>query len=273
VRRHDAGALSFQTVELHPVMSTEGSVLDLATRQQNRASYIIEDFMIASNQATAGFLDERDSRASVVWCRFRRAGTHRGTGGVAWWKPSCRAGWKEPGDFLQTQLKSNPNICGSFFGDHQTARQGRIRCEVAGRSGAWSLRTRGSQLLAFHAPNRRYPELITQRLLKAAIAGKKNPYSTSELVDLARHCTEKEDDANKVERFVRKCAAATLLASRIGQKFSAWSPEFRGWNLGTIIVSSNRRQACRSARDLDVGDSVHVRLIPPTPKKASSISS
>ena len=57
VRRHEAGALSFQTQELHPVMSPEGSVLDLATRQQNRASYIIEDFMIASNQATAGFLD------------------------------------------------------------------------------------------------------------------------------------------------------------------------------------------------------------------------
>jgi exoribonuclease-2 len=71
------------------------------------------------------------------------------------------------------------------------------------------------------APNRRYPDLITQRLLKAAVAGRSLPYQNDELAALAQHCTEAEDAAKKVERQVTKSAAAMLLESRIGEQFDA----------------------------------------------------
>ncbi len=69
------------------------------------------------------------------------------------------------------------------------------------------------------APNRRYPDLITQRLLKDAIVGHSVPYEKDELMSLAKHCTEEEDTVKKVERQVEKSAAAMLLESKIGQQF------------------------------------------------------
>ena len=71
------------------------------------------------------------------------------------------------------------------------------------------------------APNRRFPDMITQRILKAALSGSSMPYSQDELVELATHCTQKENDANKVERLVAKSAAAMLLSSKIGERFDA----------------------------------------------------
>jgi exoribonuclease-2 len=112
------------------------------------------------------------------------------------------------------------------------------------------------------APNRRYTDLITQRLLKAAIAGRAAPYSGAELDVLAKHFTEEEDAANKVERQVGKSAAALLLEPRIGEQFDAivtGASDKGTWaRLLTIPVEG---RVVRGFKGLDVGDRIHVQLI------------
>jgi exoribonuclease-2 len=111
------------------------------------------------------------------------------------------------------------------------------------------------------APNRRFPDLVTQRLLKAAIAGRAAPYGLEELTTLARHCTVQEDNAAKVERQVRKSAAALLLASRVGERFNAvvTGASAKGtWvRISSPLVEG---RLVRRASGLDVGDAVRVEL-------------
>ena len=112
------------------------------------------------------------------------------------------------------------------------------------------------------APNRRYPDLITGRLLKVAIGGKPAPYSNSELSELARHCTEAEDNAAKVERQVQKSAAALLLASRIGEQFDAivtGASEKGTWV--RIFQPTVEGKLVQGFEGLDVGDRLRVKLI------------
>jgi exoribonuclease-2 len=111
------------------------------------------------------------------------------------------------------------------------------------------------------APNRRYPDLLTQRLLKAAVVGKGALYAIPELESLSEHCTQKEDDANKVERLVRKCIAATVMRSHIGEKFAAivtGASDKGTWvRVSTPPVEGKLNGAVRA---LDVGDRVQVQL-------------
>jgi exoribonuclease-2 len=111
------------------------------------------------------------------------------------------------------------------------------------------------------APNRRFPDLITQRLLKAALAGNKPPYDAAELTALATHCTEQEDAARKVERQVRKSAAAQFLAGRIGETFDALvtgASEKGTWVRVLKPPVEGRLMAGREG--VDVGDPIKVRL-------------
>jgi exoribonuclease R len=111
------------------------------------------------------------------------------------------------------------------------------------------------------APNRRFPDLITQRLLKAALSGDRSPYPLEELERLADHCTKQEDAANKVERQVRKAAAALLVQSRIGDEFEAivtGSSSKGTW--ARVQAPPMEGKLVRGDRGLDVGDHVRVRL-------------
>src|SRR5262249_51364136 len=112
------------------------------------------------------------------------------------------------------------------------------------------------------APNRRFPDLFTQRMLKAAFEGRPAPYSSKELGTLARHCTEQEDRATKVERQVRKSAAALLLESRIGERFDAivTGASTKGTWVRIVHPAAEGRLV-HGFQKLDVGDRVRVELV------------
>ncbi len=112
------------------------------------------------------------------------------------------------------------------------------------------------------APNRRFSDLVTQRLLKAALAGEAPPYSAEQLTEIARHCTLQEDNASKVERQVLKAAGAWLLQGRIGEVFNAIVTGAAA--KGTYVRLSRpmlEGRVVRGFEGLDVGDTVRVRLV------------
>jgi exoribonuclease-2 len=112
------------------------------------------------------------------------------------------------------------------------------------------------------APNRRFPDVITQRLLKAALIGTAAPYADEELRALGAHCTEQEGNAAKVERQVRKSAAALLLQARIGEQFDAMvtgASDKGTWVRIAQPLAEGR--VVKGFEGLDVGDTVRVQLL------------
>jgi VacB/RNase II family 3'-5' exoribonuclease len=268
--RHEAGALTFHTTELQPIMSPDGMVVDLQSKQHNRATLLIEDFMIAANQTTATFLDARGfpSIRRVVripdrWDRIRAIAAT--LGGNLSPEPDARS----LESFLQQQQRSNP----ADFPELSLA-----VIKLLGR-GEYMVKTPGSEApghfgLAVEnyshstAPNRRYSDLLTQRLLKAAFAGTQAPYSEDELGDLATRCTGKENDANKVERLVKKCAAAVMLQSRVGQEFDAIVSGINASGMWVRLLHPPvEGKLITEAKQLDLGHRVRVRLESVNPER------
>ena len=261
--RHQHGALSLETIEPRAVF--EGEMLaDLRLEEKNRAKELIEDLMVAANGVTARYLTARGLpslrrvlRSPERWERIVDLAA----------KNSERLPATPDAAALQTFLARRRQADPLRFPDLSLAivklmGRGEYEVERPGRM------VEGHFGLAVHdythstAPNRRFPDLITQRLLKAAITNRPIPYSNDELQVLAHHCTEQEDNANKVERQVRKSAAALLLEPRIGQ-------EFDGIITGTsdkgtwirILQPPAEGLVARGAQGLDVGDRVRVELI------------
>jgi VacB/RNase II family 3'-5' exoribonuclease len=262
-RRHQCGALSLETIEPRAVF--DGDVLtDLRVEQKNRAKELIEDFMIAANRATASYLKEngvpsfrRILRSPERWQRIIEVAARWGDQ----LPPEPDASALEA--FLVKRRQADP----LRFPDLSLAIVKLIgRGEYVldqSKDGApehFGLAVKGYTHST--APNRRFPDLITQRLIKAALADAPTPYHPEELKYLAGHCTEKEDDAEKVERQLRKSAAALLLESQIGQRFDAIVTGASDQGTWVRLLSPPvEGKVVTGVSGLDVGDTVRVELL------------
>ncbi len=220
--RYEHGALDLET--LQPKAIFEGdTVVALRQEEHNRARRLIEDFMIAANGVTARFLEEkklpalrRVVRSPERWLRIVEVAKEKGEHLPP--EPDSKA----LSDFLVKRRRADPDR----FADLSLVivkliGAGEYIVEHPGSSVAGHFGLAIKDYTHSTAPNRRFPDLITQRLLKAAMAGGKSPYADGELEELALHCTQQEDAADKVERHVRKSAAALLLERHIGERFDA----------------------------------------------------
>jgi exoribonuclease-2 len=261
--RHQRGALSLETLETRAVFDGD-LIADLQPDEKNRAKELIEDFMIAANGVTAKYLEakrlpsvRRVLRAPERWGRL--VDLAAGLGGHLPPEPNARA----LEEFLVQRRRQDP----ARFPDLSLSvvkllGSGEYIVERPGQStdGHFGLATRDYSHST--APNRRFPDLVTGRLLKAAMAGRPAPYANDDLDGLARHCTEQEDNAAKVERQVQKSAAALLLASRIGEQFDAivtGASEKGTWV--RILQPHAEGKVVRGSQGLDVGDHVRVELV------------
>ena len=268
-RREEDGALDFDRTELKPVV-TDGVVTDLRTEESNRAHDLIESFMVAANGVTAGFLSSRGypSIRRVVRSpeRWPRIVDLAGRYGVQLPpEPDARA----LEAFLKTQRTAKPDEFSDLsLSVIKLLGRGEYVAQLPGGTSAGHFALAVSNYTHSTAPNRRFPDLVTQRLLKAAVAGTPVPYPLAELEPLAAHCTKQEDAANKVERLVRKAAAALWMSSRIGQEFDAVVTGAS--NKGTWVrlrVPPVEGRLERGAEGLDVGDRLRVRLLSTDPEQ------
>ncbi|MGA8830384.1 MAG: RNB domain-containing ribonuclease, partial [Desulfomonilaceae bacterium] len=261
--RHVHGALSFETVEARPVFDGD-EIRDLEVEKKNRAKDIIEDFMIGANGVTARYLSSkkfpsirRVVRTPKLWERIVELADEHG------YKLPNAPDSKALEDFLTKTKAADP----VGFPDLSLAviklmGAGEYIAELPGDTAPGHFGLAVRDYTHSTAPNRRYTDLITQRLLKSAIGESSLPYGNDELEALAKHCTEEEDSANKVERLVRKSAAAMLLEHRIGEQFDAiitGAAEKGTW--ARLLNPPVEGRLVHGFEGMDVGRRIRVQLI------------
>lgn len=261
--RHRQGALSLETLEAKATFDGD-AVSGLEVNRKNRAKQLIEDFMIAANGVSAGYLASKNFpsmrrvlRSPERWERIVQLAAQHGVQ-----LPAAPDGAALE-NFLTLRRKADPEK----FPDLsltivKLVGRGEYAVELPGASAAGHFGLAVRDYSHSTAPNRRFPDLITQRLLKAAMAGAPVPYNTTQLSGLAGHCTVQADAATKVERQTRKSAAALLFSSRIGGHFDAivTGASVKGTWVRILEPPVEGRLA-RGMAGLDVGDRVRVKLV------------
>lgn len=260
--RHQHGSLTLETLETRAVF--DGDVLSgLKADESNRAKQLIEDFMIGANGVVARYLEKkgypslrRVLRSPERWERIVGLAQALGEKLPAVPDASALAG------FLLRRRTANP----TGFADLSLSvikllGRGEYVLDAPGQRTPGHFGLAVTDYAHSTAPNRRYPDVIEQRLLKAAISNGPMPYELDDLGALAQSCTEQEDNAAKVERQVRKSAAAMLLQSRIGQTFDAvvtGASEKGTWV--RIVQPPVEGKLVRGTAGLDVGNRIRVEL-------------
>ncbi|MEY2861945.1 MAG: hypothetical protein RL392_2403 [Pseudomonadota bacterium] len=261
-RRKAQGSLEFETFQPRAVFQGE-AVVGIELQEHNRARQLIEELMIATNGCTAHYLASRGGmslrrvvRSPDRWLRI--VAVAKDYGDVLPPEPDSQA--------LSAFLAKRHRIDPLRFPDLSLvivklmgAGEYVVESAHGAPIGHFGLAVR--DYTHSTAPNRRFPDLITSRMIKAALANAKSPYSDKELADLALHCTRQEDASRKVERQMRKSEAALVLESRVGENFAGVVTGAAPKGVWVRIFSPPAEGKLGfGSQGLAVGDKVQVRL-------------
>jgi VacB/RNase II family 3'-5' exoribonuclease len=260
-QRFQNGALNLQTDEVHPLVLNE-QVVDVVKQQKNRATELIEDFMVAANGVVARFLQNVSSLRRIVrtpkrWDRIVQLAATKGE------KLPAQPDSKALNDFLLRRKAADPD----HFADLSLSvikliGPGEYVLEPAGETAPGHFGLAVQDYTHSTAPNRRFADVVTQRLIKAMLEGQSNPYSDDELTAVALNCTQKEDAARKVEREMSKRLAAVAMQRRVGETFDAivTGVTDHGTFVG-VLQPHVEGLLAQGAQGLDVGDKLKAKLI------------
>ena len=260
-QRCEKGALNLQTDELHPLMLNQ-QVVDVVNQQKNHATELIEVFMIAANGVVARMLEKVSSLRRIVkkperWDRIVQLAETYGE------KLPVDPDSKALNDFLVKRKTADPD----HFADLSLAvikliGPGEYVLERPGDPAPGHFGLAVQDYTHSTAPNRRFPDIVTQRLIKATLAGQPNPYSDDELSAIAANCSEKEDAARKVEREMSKRLAAVAMQNRIGTQFDAVVTGVTPHGTFVRILQPHvEGLLAQGQQGVDVGDKMRVKLI------------
>ena len=258
--RYEHGALNIDTSEVHPVVLNQ-QVVDVVKQEKNRATELIEDFMIAANGVVARFLEKVSSLRRIVktpehWDGMVRLAAAQGE------KLPAQADSKALNDFLLKRKAADPD----HFADLSLAvikliGPGEYVLERPGDPEQGHFGLAVQDYTHSTAPNRRFADMVTQRLIKALLDGKPGPYSDDELAAIATNCTEKGDAARKVEREMSKRLAAVAMSHRVGETFDAIVTGVTPKGTFVRVLQPHiEGLLAQGAQGLHVGDRVRARL-------------
>src|SRR5579864_7291713 len=266
-QRFQHGALNLQTDELHPLI-LNNQVVNVENQQKNRATELIEDFMVAANGVIARFLENVSSLRRIVrtpkrWDRIVALAASKGE------KLPAEPDSKALNDLLLRRKAADPD----HFADLSLTvikliGPGEYVLERPGETAPGHFGLAVQDYTHSTAPNRRFADVVTQRLIKASLAGQKNPYSDDELTAIASNCTLKEDAARKVEREMSKRLTAVAMQKRIGEVFDAIvTGKTEHGTFVRVLQPRIEGMLVQGAQGLDVGDKLRAKLVRADPQK------